>query len=83
MRFLVAELAADHPDVSHRHANAPEDDRADGVSVVDVARPENRVVAEVDELTDFAVVPVEETDAGANVGLYLSNARAAGTSPSP
>ena len=83
LRFLVAELAADHPDVLHRARDAAEDDRADGVSVRDVAGLENRVVAEVDELADFAVAPVEEADAGADVGLNRRHGRAAGTAPSP
>src|SRR5688572_26430722 len=66
---LVAHLSTDRPDVRNRESNAAEHDGADGGSVLDVAIPEQRAVAEVDELADLGISPVEHADAGADVRL--------------
>src|SRR5690349_11074311 len=66
---LVFQLTADIPHVAKREADAADDDRAPRGAVGAVVGPENHVV-EVDELPRLTVVPVECTDAGADVWLH-------------
>src|ERR1051326_3086017 len=66
LRVLIADLAADPP-VADRHADAAEDDGADGAAAAGERSAEDRVVGEVDELPGLLVPPREDADARAEV----------------
>ena len=68
--LLPANFPADGPDVGRQETQPADDDRRDGVAFRNEAVAEDRVVGEVHELTRFAVAPVQEPCADADVGLH-------------
>ena len=66
---LPPDLATDQDRVTDWRADARQHNRADRVAARGEARAENRPVTEVDELSRFAVAPVEDANAGADERL--------------
>src|SRR5262245_46770844 len=66
---LISNLAPRRNRVA-REAQAAERDGADVVAVGDVRLTEDTVVAEIDELSRFAVPPIEQAQADAEVRLH-------------
>ena len=68
-RVLIAHLAPDAQGSSTMPRSPPRITGPDGGAVLDEALAEDRAIARVDELARFAVAPVEERDAAAEVRL--------------